>query len=484
SRAKAGSRACNHCSNAAFALLLGALLLQGSERSREAFGWVNHTQEVLLGLDALQNNLGEAESGLRGFLLTRDDTYLGRFDLNLAQADALSARLRMLVRDNPLQEPRAARLTALAAAKSKIMRGAVTHARAGPVGMVPDARVRERGRTLMGMVARQVAEMQDAERQLLAGRAATAERQADRARALLLYGGPLLALLIAGLAWLIRSSISQPLADLLDVVTRFGAGDRNARAATTMQSAEFRQLATAYNDMAEHLVGAMDQQSRAEAQLGRANAELIERGAALEARQRSVQLLSEMSHRLQAIQSEGELAAVLDCFLPQILPDLAGALYVHNHSRNMLLRVSAWGDPEGAPEMFPPSDCWGLRRGKPHSVEKPGADLVCAHAVGQFANERLCQPVLAGGEVLGLLYIEGPVDGEYAFRLGILMENVALALVNENLRSRLREQSIRDPLTKLFNRRYMEEALALETARVERSGTDLSIVMCDVDHFK
>ena len=83
-----------------------------------------------------------------------------------------------------------------------------------------------------------------------------------------------------------------------------------------------------------------------------------------------------------------------------------------------------------------------------------------------------------------MIYIEGPIAGESRYRLGVLMESIALALVNDNLRSRLREQSIRDPLTKLFNRRYMEEALALESGRAERSGAPLSIVMCDVDHFK
>lgn len=468
---------------AAAALLLGALLLQSSQRSRAAFDWVNHTQEVLLGLDSLQSNLGEAESGLRGFLLTQDGTYLARFDTNLAQAKEVSAALIMLVRDNPAQEARAIRLATLAADKIAVMRVAADRGRSRVAGDGPDLRTREHGRTLMRSVSQLVGTMRGEERRLLAVRAAAADTQVEQIRALLMFGCPILALLIGAIAWLLRRSISRPLADLLDVVTRFGDGDREARAAT-VGSVELRRLALAYNGMAERLAEAMDQQGRAEAQLGRANAELVERGRALETRQRSIQLLGEMSHRLQAIQGEGELSEVLDCFLPQVLPDVDGALYIHNHSRNMLMRICVWNDPKAAPEMFPPSECWGLRRGKPHSIETPGADLICAHAAGPLATERLCQPVLGGGEVLGLLYIEGPVSDEERFRLGMLMENVALALVNDNLRSRLREQSIRDPLTKLFNRRYMEEALALETARAERSGADLSVVMCDIDHFK
>jgi diguanylate cyclase (GGDEF)-like protein len=48
----------------------------------------------------------------------------------------------------------------------------------------------------------------------------------------------------------------------------------------------------------------------------------------------------------------------------------------------------------------------------------------------------------------------------------------------------LREQSIRDPLTNLFNRRYLEETLEIEVARAARTRGPLAAVMCDVDHFK
>ena len=78
----------------------------------------------------------------------------------------------------------------------------------------------------------------------------------------------------------------------------------------------------------------------------------------------------------------------------------------------------------------------------------------------------------------------GRIEAESRFRLAVLAENIASALVNHRLQRSLREQTIRDPLTSLFNRRYMEEALTLEIARASRSGAPLSLVMCDVDHFK
>jgi diguanylate cyclase (GGDEF)-like protein len=52
------------------------------------------------------------------------------------------------------------------------------------------------------------------------------------------------------------------------------------------------------------------------------------------------------------------------------------------------------------------------------------------------------------------------------------------------LQSKLREQAIRDPLTNLFNRRYLEETLDHEMARASREGYSICIMMIDLDHFK
>ncbi|MBI5440423.1 MAG: GGDEF domain-containing protein [Deltaproteobacteria bacterium] len=52
------------------------------------------------------------------------------------------------------------------------------------------------------------------------------------------------------------------------------------------------------------------------------------------------------------------------------------------------------------------------------------------------------------------------------------------------LQSRLREEAIRDPLTDLFNRRYLDETLGRELARANRYGRPISLIMADLDHFK
>jgi diguanylate cyclase (GGDEF)-like protein len=63
-------------------------------------------------------------------------------------------------------------------------------------------------------------------------------------------------------------------------------------------------------------------------------------------------------------------------------------------------------------------------------------------------------------------------------------DSIALALANLRLRERLRTQTIRDPLTGLFNRRYLEETLEREVHRASRNQEPLCVIMFEIDDFK
>jgi diguanylate cyclase (GGDEF)-like protein len=249
-----------------------------------------------------------------------------------------------------------------------------------------------------------------------------------------------------------------------------------------MGSREFARLARGYNAMADRLAAAVADQAGGEQRLQVANATLERTAAALRERSDVIELLGGMAHRMQAGRTDDELAQIIRVFVPRVLPGISGALYAHNNSRNLLVPIADWGEFETGPDGFAPDQCWALRRGQAHWVARPGDDIVCAHAA--HGEEYHCEPLLAGGEVIGVLHLRGQVGAESRFRLTVLAENIASALVNHRLQRSLREQTIRDPLTGLFNRRYMEETMTLEIARAARSGAPLSLVMCDVDHFK
>ena len=91
-----------------------------------------------------------------------------------------------------------------------------------------------------------------------------------------------------------------------------------------------------------------------------------------------------------------------------------------------------------------------------------------------------CQGVLGAGR----LKPDYPFSEE-DIRFGSLFARVAtLTIDNAQLQESLRQESIRDSLTGLFNRRFMQEALARELLKAERNSHPLSVVMFDLDHFK
>jgi diguanylate cyclase (GGDEF)-like protein/PAS domain S-box-containing protein len=203
--------------------------------------------------------------------------------------------------------------------------------------------------------------------------------------------------------------------------------------------------------------------------------------------------LSELGDSLQSCQTVEEAYKMSEKALSGILGLRPGALCILNPSRDLVESVAAWNNCSTTVPVFHPDDCWGLRRGKLYGG--PGSHLPCSHVHGS-ANY-LCVPLIAQGETLGVLYVDDKasllsaspeaVQHEQATlkRQSIAVaERVSLALANLKLRELLRNQSIRDPLTGLFNRRYFEESFNRELHRANRTGRSISLIMLDLDHFK
>jgi diguanylate cyclase (GGDEF)-like protein len=114
--------------------------------------------------------------------------------------------------------------------------------------------------------------------------------------------------------------------------------------------------------------------------------------------------------------------------------------------------------------------------------------MSCAHIDQARAGSFACNPMMAHGETLGVLHLfrlDGQDLGESEFRLAtVVAERIGLASANLRLREALKAQSIRDPLTGLFNRRYMEESFERELRRADRNGAPIGAIMLDLDHFK
>jgi len=106
----------------------------------------------------------------------------------------------------------------------------------------------------------------------------------------------------------------------------------------------------------------------------------------------------------------------------------------------------------------------------------------------------MCLPLIAKGDILGLLHlrIKPSTSGEDRWNtvadlketVAIFAEYLSLSIANIRLWERLTDQSIRDPLTGLFNRRYMEQTMQREMLRAAQNQTKIGIIMADIDHFK
>ena len=213
-------------------------------------------------------------------------------------------------------------------------------------------------------------------------------------------------------------------------------------------------------------------------------------------RNRAMALLNDMVDVLQSCRTTAEAFEAIGHFVPKFFPIDAGALYLLRDSKNLLSSVIVWGQPPPSEEMFPPEDCWAVRGGRVHLVDDPGSALLCKHVTltGSLATGYLCVPLMAQGTSLGIFHIrflscatQGREAGvlEAKQRLAVAVaENLSLALANLKLRESLQNQAIHDPLTGLYNRRYLEETMDRELHRTKRQQTTLGVVMMDLDHFK
>lgn len=214
--------------------------------------------------------------------------------------------------------------------------------------------------------------------------------------------------------------------------------------------------------------------------------------AELERRNRETASLAQLGELLQACTTVDEACLAIGHTAPQLFPNTCGVLYAYSSSRDDLEAIVTWGDAliEKGTRRFEPNECWALRRGRPHRVGVLCEDLPCR--VLSKSASALCVPMVAHGETLGVLYMQENSLTETQPEILALneqlaetsAEHIALALANLRLRETLRDQSIRDSLTGLFNRRFMEEALPREIRRAERSQHPFGVVMLDLDHFK
>ncbi|HEY4531170.1 MAG TPA: diguanylate cyclase [Luteimonas sp.] len=430
---------------AVVALLLlvavAAVLVFGVRQLTESNRWVEHSHRVIEELEAGQSLMAAAQAAGRGYRLSGHPSLRSEFDRTGPQALAVGRELVRLTVDNPRQHARAKQLLEQNSGQLRRMQElADIQDRDGREAAIGAMRVDELVRRMHGVNVL-VEDLREEERALLAERRSASARRID-----MLLGFVLLSLAVSlATFWMLLVSLSRE-------------NRRNRR---------------------------LEREARRSLEELRSAQALGERLSAQRA------LLGEYTSMLQSVQNLDEAMELTTGTLERLLPHAGGQYYLARASRDLLESRASFGQPAiASSDTLVPDECWALRRGQPHH-NRAGGRARCAHmehGTSLATVSTWCVPLSAQGETLGMLHASGPADtatdGNDTAIIESMGEQLALAIANLRLRETLRQQSLRDPLTGLFNRRYFEESLRREMLRCERRHLPLSLLVIDIDHFK
>ncbi|HUK32136.1 MAG TPA: diguanylate cyclase [Candidatus Acidoferrum sp.] len=212
----------------------------------------------------------------------------------------------------------------------------------------------------------------------------------------------------------------------------------------------------------------------------------------LESRLQELSLLGEMEDMLQVCDSPQKTYSLLAHFASKLFGEDSGALRLLRSRKRLLETAAVWGENPPSSKPFSAENCSTTRSAR--AAGHQNSVIPCRHATAASSAHSMCFPVTGQGEILGSLEVvlAAASGGSKEVHFSDAMRRRAItvaghfgrALINLRIRQTLRGVSIRDPLTGLFNRRYLDEVLEREVHRATRANRPLSVTMLDVDHFK
>ena len=233
---------------------------------------------------------------------------------------------------------------------------------------------------------------------------------------------------------------------------------------------------------------------QAQEALLQANEQLQDSLFSAKQRNREITLLGEMAQRIQSSKDMEAAYQGTAEYMGKLFQADSGFIAEISENDQTVVVKASFGKPEGKTTFYA-SDCLALQKMKVHETDGSDASTICPH-MGTFRGCCIGIPLITPGGVSWLLQLqrrlESPVSSEAcqkwleSHRPLMLSagQELSVALSNIRLRETLHDQAVRDPLTGLFNRRYMEEMLDLQLHRARRTGSSIGFIMADLDHFK
>ncbi|HET9281755.1 MAG TPA: diguanylate cyclase [Candidatus Angelobacter sp.] len=423
----------------AFLLMLGFLVAMAWDsfsRTRELLSsqeYVEHTHQVLYELDAIQDGLGDAREAWLHYVLTPEKQDLETFDESIKQIWKKVARVEDLTKDDPATRDQIKQLEGSIAEELQQLRDNLRTNKTLLIYHTPATDFRQ------DRVRNAIQKFRTEQEALLHERNEATQARAHEVE---------------------RSVSARVLVFSLLMMFIF-----------TLVLRESKKLRIAEQT-------ALNAQTRLEGSL-----------VQLQVETESGKLLNELQANLQICVNPPEAYEVLGGYVERLMPNSAGAVFAIDSSRNLMGVMASWGDSLSPTQhILSPEDCCAMRGGRLHLRVEASHGLACRHFAGSIPDAYLCLPLAALGETLGILHISVQDSAVLTpTRLSLIQqcgEYAALRLANLRLREKLHDQSIRDPLTGLYNRRFLEATLEQELHRSSRHHTGLGVIMADIDKFK
>ncbi len=317
---------------------------------------------------------------------------------------------------------------------------------------------------------------------------------------LVVSGLALVALILSGAALYIERLVMRPLRRLNQTMRKASDGDFLVRAAGAARRDELGKMALAVNQLLARLTTIQADEVDVQRDLAEAQEQLKLQQAFEEANALLATRLNELSLLYEVARS---FTSTLE------LPELLARISAHVADRLSIPRFSIMlVNPDGTLEVktaHPPgrgtegirfrSDEGACGRAAQTqaavyiaNVESDDEIFVARQGSECESGSLLCVPMIHQREVLGVLNFQRPLSDAFASEeievLTAIADQAALAVKNARLHEETVALATTDPLTGIPNRRHLFAQLDMEIARANRFGTQLSVIMFDIDHFK
>lgn len=417
---------------------------------------------------SLQLALLDGEIGLRGYLVTGDSRLLGSYYRSpQAEADAIRNTLDNLdPADRELAEAPIARLQAMVRAWHQDVADPLVRRRS--LGSIQDlqktlAKERESFEAIR--------EASEALLRLLDGRdnvrLTEVEASLQTARTISIIAMAMVLVLGLWVSRRILRKVADPLVELADAA-RVGSGFPEPESIHSVREVEVLSQA-----------------------LFELDGRIRDRERTLRQDQQEAQVVRDFTDLVQRIDREEDLMAALEQALRRNLE--AEVVQV-------LLRVAEGEGLESRIPTLAPEErerhrilgnamlCRAMQKGGAVQLDAM-APTACICSLGvPGKGSYLCVPLVASGQVMGLVNLQAKRAGHFTPRLQRIAEAcisvVASALQYLRALDLAQEQAIRDGLTGTLNRRFLDEVLLKEVDQALRRKDALSALMLDIDHFK